>query len=155
MIFIALVDLLRSLEPKDIAIKSLQWQNWECKRKFHLFWGRFQKCPLYLNFHLSEIVTLPLRMSFSLQKTSWIASLNIAYLNDYPQIHDTILLFSFILFWMMWKCACILIKGAEKRNLECKNERQSKHTETMEGKFLFLYWLNPNIFIVNNLSSLK
>lgn len=153
MIFIALVDLLRSLEHEDIAIKSLQWQNWECKRKFHLFLERFQKCPLYLNFHLSEMVTLPLRMSFYLQKTSWIASLNIAYLNDYPQIHGTILLFFF--FWMMWKCACILNKGAEKRKLECKNERQSKHTVRMEGKFLFLYGLNPNIFIVNNLSSLK
>lgn len=36
---------------------------------------RFQKCPLYLNFHLRELVTLPLTMSFLFTKKKRTASL--------------------------------------------------------------------------------
>ena len=84
--------------------------------------------PIVFKFSLEGIGNFAINNVFFIyKKKKWTASLKKkkAFLNYYPQLHGTILLFCF--FWTVWKCAYILIKGTQKRNLRCKNEGQSKH----------------------------
>lgn len=85
---------------------------------------------------------------FYLQKTSWIASLKIAYLSYYPQLHGTVLSFCFILFCFLWSenVHIFWLKEQERGNSDVKMKDKARTLWNNGRKCSVLLLISPKHF---------